>query len=806
MRKWTMLTLLVLLALLAGCAGNTDTTTTQTPTTTTTPTTAPTTTPITPPPAVKDTCTVTFCNYDGAQIGTLEVEKGASVDMTQAPAAEHAYKNWYTFTGWDQSLENITEDITATAQYAYNAIPDEVFEFVLLDDDTYGIRLADPEKDYSYLALEGYVGFPEEHNGKPVTRILKEGMKATKHKLSLLGSTTDVLVPSSYKIIENRAFDINLNRLTVAEGVEEIWAVALVFIEKSDGDESVEISLPSSLTVIEPVAFSSRCQIEMKDGAVYSYHAIRKEILADGGTTLVWKNTAGVVNMVIDRNITNLYPGLFATEDGLSSVTFEGWITELPVGTLSRCRALISVSFQYGLEKIWGPEQLPEIQKTLRSGDSLEELAYGNFTACSYLNFTIPETVTYIGDYTFLGCDTMFKDPIVISKDVTYIGTNAFSTTGNMFDCPSITVDPENPKYYSVNDSCLIERGTGIHGGDTFMVYASQHPQTEFAIPNGVTTIHPFAFMGVFNLKSLTVPEGVESLPDKFLYATLIMVDENGNTVSVTGLEKLSLPSTLKTVGGGLTQIWGGYWLTSLASISAQALKELVFPNGNNIETITTSAMFLGANITSFTFSKNTTMIGNYSVIGDDIQFIVEEGNEKYISIDGSVYEKLGDNKLKLILATRSASVTVLDLTGLGGYTLTEIGENACNSNKHITKAILPEGLEKIGSGAFGGCSALTEVKMPTTLQEIGRDVFYNCSELTSVTVPANVKTIGDYAFAGCVKLETIYIPKSVESIGKGAFQGCSALVSVVFEERDTAITIGQNAFMGTQVKEEDLP
>ncbi len=754
MRKWTMLALVVLLlALLAGCVNETDTTTTQTPTTTT-PTTAPTTAPE-PPPSVKNTCTVTFNNYDGTVVYTTEVEKGASVDMTQVPAAEHAYKNWYTFTGWDKTAENITEDTVITAQYDYNAIPDEAFEFVLLEDDTYGIRLADPDKDYSYLNLEGYVGFPEEYNGKPVTRILKEGMK-TNYLESLLAKTTDILIPASYKVIENRAFFIALNRVTIAEGVEEIWTQAFVSVLKGDWQDPtpVTISLPSTLNYIEPAAFNGGYAIEMKNGDVYTYHELRKEILTDGGSTLVWKSTKNVVNMTIDRSITKLYPGLFSGEYDLQTVTFEGEIKELPAGTFSSCGSLMSVTFQYGLEKIWGPEQLPEIQKTLHSGDDLSGLDMGNFARCYALSFTIPETVTHIGDFTFMECPGVTGNPIVISKNVTYIGINAFAESYESY-CPSITVDPANPKYYSVNDSCLIERGTGINGGDTFMVYASTHPQTEFAIPNGVTSIHPYAFIGAYTLKSLTVPEGVETLPAVFLTSTTYLFDDEWNYLGIGGLEKLSLPSTLKKIEAGMPETWGGVSMYGqFPCIEARALKELVFPNGNNVESIAYSAMFFGADINSFTFSKNATALENYCVYGENIQFFVEEGNEKYISINGSVYEKLGDNKLKLLMAARHSSITVLDLTDLGGYILTEIGENACNNNMYLTQIILPESLEKIGNYGLATCTMLTEIVLPANLKEIGDGAFYGCTALQKVTfLGETVPTVGGYAFYANVEV-----------------------------------------------------
>ncbi len=59
--------------------------------------------------------TVTFADHDGSTIATQEVYAG---EAATAPANPTRFG--YTFTGWDKSLENITEATTITAQYKEN--------------------------------------------------------------------------------------------------------------------------------------------------------------------------------------------------------------------------------------------------------------------------------------------------------------------------------------------------------------------------------------------------------------------------------------------------------------------------------------------------------------------------------------------------------------------------------------------------------------------------------------------------------------------------------------------------------------
>ncbi len=63
---------------------------------------------------VVETFTVTFVDYDGTVLKTETVESGKSATPPADPTREG-----YEFTGWDKSLDNVTSDLTVTAQYEY---------------------------------------------------------------------------------------------------------------------------------------------------------------------------------------------------------------------------------------------------------------------------------------------------------------------------------------------------------------------------------------------------------------------------------------------------------------------------------------------------------------------------------------------------------------------------------------------------------------------------------------------------------------------------------------------------------------
>ncbi len=85
-------------------------------------------------------------------------------------------------------------------------------------------------------------------------------------------------------------------------------------------------------------------------------------------------------------------------------------------------------------------------------------------------------------------------------------------------------------------------------------------------------------------------------------------------------------------------------------------------------------------------------------------------------------------------------------------------------------------------------------VIIPSTLggypvTELGENAFEGCFYIKNVAIPETVVTIGDYAFTYCIALKEIVIPESVTSIGVGSFAYCMSLENLIVKNKETTIS-----------------
>ena len=76
-----------------------------------------------------------------------------------------------------------------------------------------------------------------------------------------------------------------------------------------------------------------------------------------------------------------------------------------------------------------------------------------------------------------------------------------------------------------------------------------------------------------------------------------------------------------------------------------------------------------------------------------------------------------------------------------------------------------------IDQWAFNSNKTMTKLIVPDSVKEIKKDAICNCSALKTVTLGNGIKTIGANAFGLCQLLETINLPEGLTYIGDEVFR-----------------------------------
>ena len=441
--------------------------------------------------------------------------------------------------------------------------------------------------------------------------------------------------------------------------------------------------------------------------------------------------------------------------------------------------------------------------------DSVTSIGDCAFWNCSSLtSLTIPNSVTSIGDSAFWNCSSLTS--LTIPNSITTVGSNPFSGL-------TLQLDNRSPHFY-VEDNVLFT-------ADKKHLIAYYSKQTSYSIPNSVTSIGDRAFLGYSRLTTLTIPNSVTSIgKGAFEYCSSLTSLTIPNSVSSIGdsafwncssLTSLTIPDSVSSIGD--SAFWNCSSLTSLtipnsvtsigdsAFSSCSSLTSLTIPN--SVTSIGDSAFLGCSSLTSLTIPNSVTAIGDCAFLGCS--------SLTSLTIPDSV-SSIG--KRSFFGCSSLISLTIPN-------SITAIGDSVFSYCSRLTMLTIPSSVTTIGSNPFlelkvqlnnesshfyvednvlftadksqliAYCSRQTSYSIPNSVTSIGDCAFYQCTSLTSLTIPDSVTSIGDNAFSNCSSLASLTIPDSVTSIGDSAFWNCSNLTSLTIP--DSVTSIGDYAFAG---------
>ena len=326
-------------------------------------------------------------------------------------------------------------------------------------------------------------------------------------------------------------------------------------------------------------------------------------------------------------------------------------------------------------------------------GYPVTSIGYLAFENCAATNITIPNSVTTIGTEVFFGCRDLPN--VTIPNSVTNMDFAFLSCYG----LTNITVAADNPAYTSLGGVLFNKDAT------TLLQYPESLVNSNYSIPNSVTSIEDQAFSYSSRLTTVTIPDSVTTIAE--------------NAFGWGSLTSVTIPNSVTNLGyaafqqcGSLTNI---VLSTNVATIGVGefadcfALRTIVIPNG--VVNIDDQAFNSCVDLTSVSIADSVTNIGVTAF---------------YIC-----------RSLKSVVIPNS---------------VTSIGTNAFGNCWSLTSVTIGSGVTNIESDAFQGCSALISVDCQGNAPMADSTVFLNDTNLTVYYAP---DTTGWNAFASTVGVVT---------------------------------------------------
>lgn len=638
------------------------------------------------------------------------------------------------------------------------------------------------------ITLNGYSSSPMAHgadlylNGAIVNKLVIPDGITNIDAMRFMGceSIKSITIPNSVTSIGDSAFCgcISLTDLVIPDNITRIDEFAF-----GNCTALENIELPDTDISIGSAAFKSTAYYDNIENWENNILYIGKHLVyADN-------NAAGtsVREYTVKEGTLTIADNAFYSYTRLNSLVIPDSVVKIGE------RALVCSTLSH-IEVSENNANFKSVDGNLYSKDGKTLVMYA--VAKTNTTFTIPDSVTHIGEGAFDSCKSLTE--VVIPDTVLSIGSNAFrfcSITSVVIP-NSVTAIDENAFYYCSSLTSVVIPDS-VKSISDYAFYGCSS-LTSIVIPSSVKTIGDHAFYGCSSLISVVIPNGVRSI-------------EEGTFENCRSLTSIVIPSSVTSIGNSafddcdsLTSIVIPSSVTSIgdyAFSNCSALTSVIVPN--SVKTIGNSVFEYCTSLTSV-------------VIPDSV-----------ISIGNSAFRRCLSLK-SIVLSNGITSISpylfyecrlLADVTIPNG--VNSIGEYAFYGCTDITSIEIPESIEKINDSAFEKCYNLVEVINKSSLTistggssygDVGhyalvvhddesqivnvndylfithQNTYYlvgYVGEGTELVLPENYNgesyQIYKYAFAHNNRIKSIEISNGVTYIGESAFSNCSAMKKVTF-------------------------
>jgi len=283
---------------------------------------------------------------------------------------------------------------------------------------------------------------------------------------------------------------------------------------------------------------------------------------------------------------------------------------------------------------------------------------------------------------------------------------------------------------------------------------------------------------GVTLSDTLTIPSEIDGMVVKYI---------GRKAFANTSIKNVTMPNSIISIG-------------DMAFYNCTGLTTVTLPS--DLETIGDNA-FLGCALNcTVQIGASVNEIGETAFGGCNAVFDVAAENQRYSSVDGSLYNYEKNYLIKFGKEGSNLNVTLPD-------TLLEIAPYAFAENKRIN-TISMGSVQTINEFAFA-CSSLTTISNANSVEFVVADAFKDTPWLNNnntdyitlnnmliqykgtnidVIMPDNISRIADNAFAG-KEIKSVRFPENIDYIGKSVFDSCADLQSVEFRGQHVPTVVG---------------
>ena len=304
----------------------------------------------------------------------------------------------------------------------------------------------------------------------------------------------------------------SLTSVTIPDSVMSIGVLAF-----DDCTSLTSVTIPDSVTSIGGGAFD--------DCTSLTSVTIPDSVTSIGNHAFV--DCRSLTSVTIPNSVTSIGEYAFYDCTSLTSVTIPDSVTSIGNCAFASCTSLTGIWVAEGNSHyandasgvLFNKDKITLVQcpgafREYTIPDSVTSIGEFAFRDCTSLtSVTIPNSVTSIGDFVFDSCSSLTS--VTIPDSVTSIGDYAFC------DCSSLTSVTIPNSVASIGDLC----------------FAHCTSLASMTIPDGVTSIGADAFWDCESLTSVTIPGGVTSI------GAAVFAD-------CTSLKSVTIPSSVTSIGG----------------------------------------------------------------------------------------------------------------------------------------------------------------------------------------------------------------------------------------------------------------